>query len=153
MRSVLRIFWIVAILMAGCAAPIDSSLWQPLPKRIVLSEPLSFQARGVGRFTLPAGEYRLVHQNKFGYFYGSEGAVEFVEDSIIGSPRRVSFKGGLALSNRERSVIVYELTVPGAMPGELGHLAAAEAGDKDGRFWRMRGRIPDEVARSLRMDR
>ena len=148
---------LATVFLAGCAAPIRSDLWQPLPSQIIVAHDTISETRGVGRFTIPAGVYRYWYQNKFGYFYANEDSdIGFEALQITGGTKTGHFKGGIVLSNREQSMIVYQLTAPSAAfegKGELGSLAAWESGDKDGKFRQFRGVIPKVTADSFQLIR
>ena len=141
------------VLWWGCAGPVQPRLWQPLPQAITLIQPTKFHARGVGDVTLPVGTYRFWYQNKFGYFFGNEDhEIEFVEDRMFGTAPVRHFKGGLWLSNREPSVMVYELSTEIAQSkkiGEIAHFAAMEQGDKDGIARVFRGVVPAGVVSQI----
>jgi hypothetical protein len=141
------------LLVCGCAGPVQEALWRPLPTSITLTQPLAFHARGVGDVTLPSGEYRYWYQNKLGYFYANDDqAIQFKEDRLVGAAHVRSFKGGIWLSNRAPQVLVYELSTVAEQSkktGEIAHLAAMEAGDKDGRYRVFRGVVPKEVVEKI----
>lgn len=146
---------LLALLFGGCVAPIQPTLWQPRPQSLILKDMLVFEAKGIGQFILPAGEYMPAGENKFGYFYSAgEREIRLVTKLAFGGVKEEQFKGGIVLSNRERSVIVYELTTIAAgikKVGDLATLAAWESGDKDGVLRPFRGRIPDDTASKVQL--
>ena len=158
MRALTRLcFALATVLLASCAAPIRPDLWQPLPSQIIVAHDTLSETRGVGKFTIPAGVYRYWYQNKFGYFYANEDRdIVFEEPQMMGGIKTERFKGGFVLSNREQSMIVYQLTTPSAAfggKGELGSLSSWESGDKDGKFRQFRGVIPKAIADSFQLIR
>lgn len=95
---------------------------------------------------MPRGDYVYWYSNKFGYFYANNAAmIRCTYKPVLGAAKEESFKGGIWLSNRVDAVLIYELSTVAAdakKTGELAHLAAWEAGDKDGLARNWRGEIP-----------
>jgi hypothetical protein len=130
---------LVALILAGCfAPPIQPQLWKAsgsteVPAAIEIREPLVFSdAKTRESFVVPAGRYVLWYQNKFGYDYRQEGT-KIQRTNAKGIVDE--FEGGLELAKRVDIITLYELVslADGTRKyGEIAHLAAFEAGDKDG---------------------
>ena len=114
---------------------------------------ITFTVRTTGRLTLPGGEYRHWYSDKSGYFFANDES-EFVLVSRRGFGREKTerFKGGLWLSRRSRTVMVYQwfTTLDEARQvGEAVPLAPGALDKPGGPFGVFRGEVPWEVAAHL----
>lgn len=146
-------YLVLVVGLAGCAAPVNPALWNPRPHVVEVLEDLEFQQKGVGKLFVPRAEYTYWYSNKFGHFYGNDSSRIRVDyKTAFGTAKTEEFKGGIWLSNRIDAVLVYQLSSvaeDAKKVGEVAHLAAWEAGDKDGLARNWKGQIPAELRSKL----
>ena len=138
-RSLACILAGFSLILAGCSTPsVQPQLWKAaghadVPSVLEIREPLVFSdAKTRESFVVPAGHYILWYQNKFGYDYRQEGT-KIRRTNAKGIVDE--FEGGLELAKRIDIITLYQLvslTDGTQKHGEIAHLAALEAGDKDG---------------------
>jgi len=140
-------------LFVGCVAP-QPHLWKnggtEVPASFEVKAPLTFtDGKTHESFSIPPGTYRLWYQNKFSYYYRAEGTKIRRTDA---NGTVSEFLGGLDLAKRVDIVGVYQLITTAddyKKNGELTHLAALEAGDKDGQVRRWIVNLPREFYPAL----
>jgi hypothetical protein len=147
-------FFAGILFLSGCTS-VQPELWQPLPQTIELIEQITFSATLGRQITLPKGTYRYWYSNDLGYFFANqESELTMVQKAAFTAEKNTRFKGGLCLSRRAKSVSAYRLSTESEEAkkmGEVAHLAARTAGDRDGLYRALEGVLPKEVVAKLEL--